>query len=58
MMQRPSRGAFILFEGVDRSGKTTQAKMLVKALTDMGKTAMFMRFPGMTVANVVFSFVS
>lgn len=27
-----ARGAFVLFEGVDHSGKTTQAKKLVEAL--------------------------
>jgi dTMP kinase len=40
------RGALILFEGVDRCGKTTQAKMLVDALVAEGKPSVFMRFPG------------
>jgi thymidylate kinase len=40
------RGAFILFEGVDRCGKTTQAKRLVEALNAAGQPATFMRFPG------------
>lgn len=39
------RGAFILFEGVDRCGKTTQAKRLVEALKARGHNAVFMRFP-------------
>ncbi len=39
-------GVFILFEGVDRCGKTTQANMLVKSLQDAGKPTEFMRFPG------------
>ena len=31
-----SRGAFILFEGVDRCGKTTQASKLVESLNQSG----------------------
>ena len=38
------RGAFILLEGVDRCGKTTQAKKLVDHLSQTGKTKL-MRFP-------------
>ncbi len=30
------RGAFIVFEGCDRSGKTTQVQRLVTRLTDEG----------------------
>jgi dTMP kinase len=41
-----ARGAFILFEGVDRCGKTTQATKLVEALTKAGQKAVLMRFPG------------
>lgn len=40
------RGAFILFEGVDRCGKTTQANLLVESLKERGHDACFMRFPG------------
>lgn len=40
------RGAFILFEGVDRCGKTTQANLLVESLKKAGHDACFMRFPG------------
>lgn len=40
------RGALILFEGVDRCGKTTQAKKLAEALNDAGQATLFMRFPG------------
>lgn len=40
------RGAFILFEGADRCGKTTQANLLVENLTKAGHDACFMRFPG------------
>lgn len=39
------RGAFILFEGVDRSGKSTQAAKLVEALRKQGTPAEMWRFP-------------
>jgi dTMP kinase len=39
------RGLFVLFEGVDRCGKTTQAKLLTEKLNALGEKAIFMRFP-------------
>src|SRR4029079_19658898 len=42
------RGLFVTFEGIDRSGKTTQAGMLVEAL---GKEALGVREPGGTPAG-------
>lgn len=39
------RGAFIVVEGVDRSGKTTQCKQLVNSLQKQGIKAKFMNFP-------------
>ncbi|XP_042891176.1 thymidylate kinase-like isoform X2 [Penaeus japonicus] len=39
------RGALIVLEGCDRTGKTTQAEMLVESLKKDGKPAIFMRFP-------------
>ena len=42
------RGAFIVFEGVDRCGKTTQVGMLVKHLMTAGLAAMAMNFPDRT----------
>jgi dTMP kinase len=43
------RGAFIVFEGVDRCGKTTQVGLLVKhLLVQLGLAAVAMRFPDRT----------
>jgi dTMP kinase len=39
------RGAFIVFEGCDRSGKTTTCQRLVSELNQSGVTAKFLRFP-------------
>ena len=43
-----SRGAFILFEGVDRCGKTTQASKLVDSLNQSGITSELWRYPDRT----------
>ncbi len=40
------RGLRIVFEGCDRSGKSTQARKLIEALKSRGQDAKFMRFPG------------
>ncbi|HYI99693.1 MAG TPA: dTMP kinase [Thermoleophilaceae bacterium] len=42
------RGLFVTFEGIDRSGKTTQARMLLDAL---GDEAVGVREPGGTAAG-------
>jgi dTMP kinase len=42
------RGLFVTFEGIDRSGKTTQAELLVQAL---GEEALGVREPGGTEAG-------
>jgi len=39
------RGALIVFEGCDRSGKTTQIKRLVDRLNEEGSKTKMMRFP-------------
>jgi dTMP kinase len=40
------RGAFIVFEGLDRSGKSTQVQRLVDALNARGVQTKGARFPG------------
>jgi dTMP kinase len=42
------RGAFIVLEGVDRCGKTTQSALLLKKLISLGIAAVAMRFPDRT----------
>jgi dTMP kinase len=41
----PKRGFFILFEGVDRSGKTTQAQKLAEYMNEHVTPTEFIRFP-------------
>ncbi|KAI1761405.1 thymidylate kinase-domain-containing protein [Hypoxylon sp. FL1150] len=44
----PVRGAFVVFEGMDRAGKTTQAKLLQQRCIESGRDVRFMRFPDRT----------
>jgi dTMP kinase len=44
------RGAFILLEGVDRCGKTTQCSLLLKHLLSISVAAVAMRFPDRTTS--------
>ncbi|KAI2603678.1 thymidylate kinase-domain-containing protein [Hypoxylon sp. NC1633] len=44
----PVRGAFIVFEGMDRAGKTTQAKLLQQRCIESGRDVQFLRFPDRT----------
>eukprot|EP01134_Creolimax_fragrantissima_P007986 CFRG7986T1 len=48
MMGSSRRGALIVLEGCDRSGKSTQAKMLAERLTKDGMPSKLMRFPDRT----------
>ncbi|KAJ6784416.1 hypothetical protein PWT90_10486 [Aphanocladium album] len=45
---KPEQGAFIVLEGLDRSGKTTQVKLLEQKFIDQGKPVKLMRFPDRT----------
>eukprot|EP00897_Mesotaenium_endlicherianum_P010455 jgi/Mesen1/9438/ME000618S08815 len=44
-VKRTGRGAFIVFEGLDRSGKTTQCQQLVAFLKEQGLNVDHWRFP-------------
>lgn len=48
---KPPRGAFLLLEGVDRCGKTTQGRLLLNKLIAAGMAATAMRFPDRTTAT-------
>uniref|UniRef100_A0A1I7WBR0 Thymidylate_kin domain-containing protein n=1 Tax=Heterorhabditis bacteriophora TaxID=37862 RepID=A0A1I7WBR0_HETBA len=54
-----SRGALIVFEGLDRSGKSTQAKLLRDHIRKSGRDAEIIRFPGMSLylSNVPFFYL-
>lgn len=44
------RGALIVLEGCDRSGKSTQSKLLTEALKNSGRKAELIRFPDRSTA--------
>ena len=44
----PPRGTFVVFEGVDRAGKSTQCKLLAEGLRKRGREATLINFPDRT----------
>ena len=42
----PKRGAFIVVEGLNRSGKTTQTSLLYDHLESSGISVKLLKFPG------------
>ena len=49
----PKRGAFILLEGVDRCGKTTQVSKLTAHLLNLSLATVAYRFPDRTTQGEV-----
>lgn len=45
-MSTVNRGALIVFEGIDRSGKSTQVALLAAALEREGRSVCVIKFPG------------
>ncbi|KAF2651871.1 thymidylate kinase [Lophiostoma macrostomum CBS 122681] len=54
------RGKLIVFEGLDRAGKSTQCQLLVDALQKAGRKVRFMRFPDRTtpIGQMINSYLS
>ncbi len=51
-MGKIKRGKFIVFYGINNLGKTTQAKLLVKALKKKGRKAEYVKYPIYDLAPV------
>lgn len=47
MSEHKKRGAFIVLEGLDRSGKSTQAALLADRLKQEGVDVKLIKFPGL-----------
>jgi len=53
MPPKPPRGLFVVFEGLDRSGKSTQVARLVERLEQSGTKVKSCRFPGMSLSIAI-----
>jgi len=47
-LQNKKKGLFITFEGIEKSGKTTQSRLLYDKLIALGKDAIYLKDPGIT----------
>nr|XP_039256098.1 thymidylate kinase-like [Styela clava] len=58
-MRPISRGALIVVEGIDRTGKSTQCDLLVKSLQKRGQSAKLMKFPdrSTTIGKMIDSYL-
>lgn len=50
------RGAFVVVEGLDRSGKTTQAEIMRRRIQEGGREVVCIKFPGEFHLSDLFSF--
>ncbi|KAH8266285.1 hypothetical protein KR038_006116 [Drosophila bunnanda] len=59
-MNGVKRGAFIVFEGCDRSGKTTQSRLLAELLKSKGIATVSMNFPerSSSIGQVINSYLT
>lgn len=52
-MSRKQRGLFIVVEGLDKAGKSTQCERLAENILKTGKPVQSMRFPGLFISSLI-----